>query len=67
MVVTELCRKHGMLSATYYAEEAKFGGLEVFDVSGSGRSTEESAQPKRLLVDTMLDHAGLEGLLSKKS
>lgn len=26
-VVTELCRKHGMSSATYYAWKAKFGGL----------------------------------------
>jgi putative transposase len=30
-VVTELCRKHGMSSATYYAWKAKFGGLEVSD------------------------------------
>jgi transposase-like protein len=29
--VTELCRKHGMSSATYYARKAKFGGLEVSD------------------------------------
>ncbi len=28
-VVTELCRKHGMSSATYYAWKAKYGGLEV--------------------------------------
>jgi putative transposase len=28
-VVTELCRKHAMSSATYYAWKAKFGGLEV--------------------------------------
>lgn len=28
-VGAELCRKHGMLSATYYAWKAKFGGLEV--------------------------------------
>ena len=30
-VVTELCRRHGMSSATYYAWKAKFGGLEVSD------------------------------------
>ena len=27
-VVTELCRRHGMSSATYYAWKAKFGGQE---------------------------------------
>ena len=26
-VVTDLCRRHGMSSATYYAWKAKFGGL----------------------------------------
>ena len=30
-VVTDLCRRHGMSSATYYAWKAKFGGLEVSD------------------------------------
>lgn len=28
-VVTNLCRRQGMSSATYYAWKAKFGGLEV--------------------------------------
>lgn len=28
-VVLDLCRKHGMSSATYYAWKAKYGGLEV--------------------------------------
>jgi len=37
-VVTELCRKHGTPSATYYACKAKFGGLEVSDAKGCGRS-----------------------------
>lgn len=30
-MVTDLCRRHGMSSATYYAWKAKFGGLEVSD------------------------------------
>lgn len=30
-VVADLCRRHGMSSATYYAWKAKFGGLEVSD------------------------------------
>jgi len=33
-VVTDLCRKHGMSSPTYYAWKAKFGGLEVPASSG---------------------------------
>jgi putative transposase len=30
-VVTELCRRHGLSIAAYYAWKAKFGGLEVSD------------------------------------
>ncbi|MBZ6384041.1 IS3 family transposase [Sphingomonas sanguinis] len=65
-VVTELCRKHGMSSATYYAWKAKFGGLEVSDAKRLRALEEENARLKRLLADTMLDNAGLKDLLFKK-
>ena len=65
-VVTELCRRHGMSSATYYAWKAKFGGLEVSDAKRLRVLEEENARLKRLLADTMLDNAGLKDLLSKK-
>jgi len=64
-VVTELCRRHGMSSATYYAWKAKFGGLEVSDAKRLRSLEEENARLKRLLADTMLDNAGLKDLLSK--
>jgi putative transposase len=65
-VVTKLCRKHGMSSATYYAWKAKFGGSEVSDAKRLRSLEEENARLKRLLADTMLDNAGLKDLLSKK-
>lgn len=49
-VVLDLCRKHGMSSATYYAWKAKYGGLEVSEASrrpaqptGCGRSRRRTA------------------------
>ena len=65
-MVTELCRKHAMSNATYYAWKAKFGGLEVSDAKRLRALEEENGKLKRLLADTMLDNAGLEDLLSKK-
>nr|WP_144243875.1 IS3 family transposase [Sphingopyxis sp. MWB1] len=65
-VVTDLCRRHGMSSATYYAWKAKFGGLEVSDARRLRALEEENARLNRLLADTMLDNAGLKDLLSKK-
>ena len=64
-VVTELCRRHGVSSATYYAWNARFGGLEVADAKRL-RAKEENARLKRLLADTMLDNAGQKDLLSRK-
>ena len=65
-MVTELCRRHGPSSATYYAWKAKFGGLEVSNAKRLRTLEEENARLKRLLVDTMLDNAGLKDLLAKK-
>ena len=65
-VVTELCRKHGMSSATYYAWKAKFGGLEVSDARRLRALEDENAKLKRLLAEAIMDNAGLMDLLSKK-
>lgn len=65
-MVTELCRKHGMSSATYYAWKAKFGGLGVSDAKRLRALEDENAKLKRLLADAMLDNAGLKDLLTKK-
>ena len=64
--MTELCREHGMSSATYYAWKAKFGGLEVSDARRLRALEDENAKLKRLLAEAMLDNAGLKDLLSKK-
>ena len=45
---------------------AKFGGLEVSNAKRLRTLEEENARLKRLLVDTMLDNAGLKDLLAKK-
>ena len=66
VVVTELCRRHGMSSATYYAWKAKFGGLEVSDAKRLRTLEDENAKLKRLLAEAIMDNAGLKDLLSKK-
>src|SRR3546814_12513328 len=64
-VVTDLCRRHGMSSATYYAWKAKFGGLEVSDARRLRALEEENARLTRPLADPTLDNAGLKDLISK--
>ena len=65
-VVTELCRKHGLSSATYYAWKAKYGGLEVSDARRLRALEDENAKLKKLLAEAIMDNAGLKDLLSKK-
>jgi putative transposase len=64
--VADLCRKHGMSSASFYGWKAKYGGLEVSEAKRMRSLEAENTRLKKLLADTMLDNAALKELLSKK-
>jgi putative transposase len=63
--VAEVCRRHGMSTATFYAWKAKFGGLEVSEAKRLKALEEENAKLKRLYADAMLDNTALKDLLAK--
>lgn len=62
----DLCRRHGISSATFYAWKAKFGGMDVSDAKRLKALEEENARLKRLLAESLLDQAALKDLLSRK-
>jgi len=62
----ELCRRHGISSATFYAWKAKFGGMEVSDAKRLKALEEENGRLKRLLAESLLDQAALKDLLARK-
>ncbi len=62
----DVCRKHGISSATFYTWKAKFGGLEVSDAKRLKGLEDENTKLKRLLADAMLDNVALKDLLAKK-
>lgn len=62
----DLCRRHGISSATFYAWKAKLGGMEVSDAKRLKALEEENARLKRLLAESLLDQAALKDLLSRK-
>jgi putative transposase len=64
--VADLCRKHGMSSASFYGWKAKYGGLDVSDARRLKALEAENARLKKLLADAMLDTAALRELLAKK-
>jgi putative transposase len=53
----ELCRKHGLSSATLYKLKAKYGGMDLSDAKRLKQIEEENRKRKRLATDVMLDRA----------
>ena len=62
----EVCRKHGVSSATFYKWKAKFGGLDVSDARRLKALEDENSKLKKLLAETMLDIAILKDINSRK-
>lgn len=65
MPAAELCRRHGLSSATFYKLKARYGGMEVSDAQKLKVLEDENAKLKRLLTDAMLDNIVLKDLLGK--
>ena len=63
---SDLCRRHGISTATFYNWKAKFGGMDVSDAKRLRALEEENSKLKKLLAETMLDNAILKDVASKK-
>lgn len=61
----EVCRKHGLSTATFYKLKAKYGGMEVSDARRLHQLENENGKLKRLLAESMLDNVILKDLLGK--
>ena len=61
----DVCRKHGVSSATFYKWKAKYGGLDVSEARRLKALEQENSRLKRLLADAMLDNVVLKDLLGK--
>ena len=66
MPTADVCRRHGISSATFYKYKAKFGGLDVSEARRLRALEDENAKLKKLLAEAMLDNAVLKDLTSKK-
>jgi putative transposase len=63
---SDVCRKHGISSATFYKWKAKYGGVEVSDAKRLKALEDENAKLKKLLAEAELDKAMLKEIASKK-
>jgi len=65
MKTADVCRKHGISSATLYAWKAKYGGMDVSQARKLKVLEDENARLKWLLADAILDNAVLKEAAAK--
>jgi putative transposase len=63
--VSELCRKHGMSSTSFYIWRAKFGGLDASMVSQMKAMAEENRRLKRMYAEMSMQNDLLKEALGK--
>ncbi|MDR7068122.1 putative transposase [Pseudoxanthomonas japonensis] len=64
--VPELCREHGISSATFYKWRSKFGGMNASMVSQLKELQDENRRLKKMYADAQLSADLLKEALSKK-
>ena len=63
--VDELCRRHGVSTATFYTWRKKYAGMEASDAKRLRELEAENAKLKRIVADQMLDMSATKELLGK--
>ena len=64
--VSELCREHGMSSASFYKWRAKFGGMDASMVSRMKTMADENRRLKRMYAEMSMQNDLLKEALRKK-
>lgn len=62
----ELCRKHGMSSASFYKWRQRYGGMEVNEAKRLRELEDENRRLKTLVADLTLDNRMLKAVNAKK-
>ena len=64
--VPELCREHGMSSASFYKWRAKYGGMDASMIAGMKSLNEENKRLKRMFAEMSMQNDLLKEALGKK-
>lgn len=64
--VADVCRQHGISTATFYQWRSKYGGMSVSDMQRLRELEAENGRLKRMYADLSLDHELLKEVLKKK-
>lgn len=64
--VNELCREHGMSSASFYKWRSKYGGMDASMMSEMKALEEENRRLKRMYAEMSMQNEILKDVLGKK-
>ena len=64
--VAELCREHGMSSASFYKWRAKFGGMDASMISQMKAIEDENRRFKKMFAELSMQNELLKEALGKK-
>ena len=66
VAVPELCREHGMSSASFYKWRAKYGGMDASMISEMKSMSDENRRLKRMFAELSMQNDLLKEALGKK-
>ncbi len=66
MKVDDICRQHGISSATYYNWKAKYGGLDASELKRIKELEAENTKLKKMFADVSLENHAMKELFAKK-
>ncbi len=66
VAVPEVCRTHGISSATFYKWRAKYGGMDASMMSRLKELEEENRRLKKMYAESKMDAEILREALGKK-
>lgn len=64
--LTQLVRREGFTTTTYFRWKAKFGGMEVSEAQEKRRLEDENRRLRSMVADLSLDIQALKSALGKK-
>ena len=64
--VAEVCRQHGISSATYYQWKSKYAGMSVHELKRVKELEAENARLKKMYAELALENVAIKDVLSRK-
>ena len=66
LAVGDVCRKHGISTATYYQWKSKYAGMSANELKRVKELEAENSRLKRMYADLALENAAIKDVLSRK-